>query len=233
MSAALGLLRLQQVDIRMGRNESRLQQIQETLDNNSELTAAREALKAAESSLHNAEHARKVAESDAQGQQTKIAQTESSLYGGTVRSPKELQDLQADVVSLKKRLAATEDQELQAMLRVEAAETAVSAAKEDLERMSARIQNEHHKLIDERSVLSREREQLLAERKAAVGAVAAGILAQYDALRQLRRGVAVSEVLENACSACGTTLTAAQQQSARHADQLVFCPACGRILYAG
>ncbi len=233
MSAALGLLRLQRVDIRMGRNESRLQQIQEMLDNNSELTGAREVLKAAESSFFDAEHARKLAESDAQEQQTKIAQTESSLYGGTVRNPKELQDLQADVVSLKKRLSATEDEELQAMLRVEAAEAAVRAAKEDLERIESRLQNEHHKLIDERSVLSKEREQLLAERKAAVGAVAAGILAQYDALRQQRRGVAVAEVLENACSACGTTLTPAQQQSARHADQLVFCPTCGRILYAG
>ncbi len=217
----------------MGRNESRLQQIQETLENNAELTGARGALKAAQSELFDAEHGRKLAESDAEAQQTKITQTESSLYGGAVRSPKELQDLQADLASLKKRLAATEEQELQAMLRVEAAEALVKAAEEDLERIRARLENEHHKLIEERTVLSREREKLLAERQAALTAVASGILAQYDALRQQRRGVAVAEVLENACSACGTTLTLAQQQSARHADQLVFCPACGRILYAG
>ncbi len=233
MSAALGLLRLQQVDIRIGRNDSRLQQIQETLDNNAELTGAREVLKAAQAELFDAEHDRKVAESDAAAQQTKITQTESSLYGGGVQNPKELQDLQADIASLKKRLAATEEQELQAMLRVEAAEAAVQKAEEGLERIRIRLEDQNSRLLEERSGLDNERQQLLAERQAAVGAVAAGSLAQYDSLRQQRRGVAVAEVLENACSACGTMLTAAQQQSARHADQLVFCPTCGRILYAG
>ncbi len=233
MSAALGLLRLQQVDIRIGRNEARLQQIQETLDNDAELTAARQALTAAQSGLFDAEHARRLAEADAQGQQTKIAQTESTLFGGSVRNPKELQDLQADVASLKKRLAATEDQELQAMLSVEALQAEVQVAQEHLKAIQAGLENEHHKLIEERVALLRVRENLLSERQAALGAVAAGVVEQYEALRRQRRGVAVAEVLENSCNACGTTLTAALQQSARHADRLVYCPSCGRILYAG
>jgi len=57
-------------------------------------------------------------------------------------------------------------------------------------------------------------------------------LERYEALRQQRRGVAVAEIRDNACDACGTTLTAALQQSARHAAELVHCPTCGRILFA-
>lgn len=233
MSAALGLLRLQQVDIRIDRNQARLHKIQEALENVAELAAAREDVKSAQSRLFDAEHDRRVTEADAQGQQAKIAQTETSLYGGSVRNPKELQDLQADITSLKKRLAATEDQELQAMLRAEVAQAEVKTAEEQLRRVEAKLQNNQHQLIEEHSALSRDLESLAAERQAALGAVAPGALEQYEVLRRQRRGVAVSEVSDNACSACGTALTAALQQNARHADQLVYCPSCGRILYAG
>ncbi len=233
MSAALGLLRLQQVDIRIGRNEARLQQIQQTLENDSELGAAREALKEAASRLHEAEHARKTAEAEAQVQGAKIGQTESSLYGGSIRNPKELQDLQADLTSLKKRLATTEEQELAAMVSAESAQGAVQAAEERISQVQSKLEVEHRKLIEERAVILKELENFQAERQAALGAVAANLLAQYESLRRQRRGVAVAEITENACSACGTTLTAALQQNARHAEQLIFCPSCGRILYAG
>jgi predicted nucleic acid-binding Zn-ribbon protein len=66
-----------------------------------------------------------------------------------------------------------------------------------------------------------------------LSAVAAEHLQAYERISQLRRGVAVAEISDNACRACGTVLTAAQQQNARHTAQLVFCPSCGRILYAG
>lgn len=233
MSVALGLLRLQQVDIRIGRNEARLHEIQQSLDNDAELTTARDTLKAAELQLRESDHARRTAEAERSAQRAKIGQTESSLYGGSVRNPKELQDLQADLVSLQKRLATTEEQELEAMMSVEAAETQVRAAEARVGAIQARLEQEHHKLIEERAGLTRDLESLQAERQAALGTVAREFLAQYESLRQQRRGVAVAEVSDNACAACGTTLTAALQQNARHANQLTFCPSCGRILYAG
>ena len=119
------------------------------------------------------------------------------------------------------------------MLTVEMVTAEVQAAQEHLMSIQARLEIDHRRLIEERSGLLRNGDNLLAERQAALGPVAARAIEQYEALRRQRRGVAVSEVLENACSACGTTLTAALQQSARHADQLVYCPSCGRILYAG
>ena len=73
---------------------------------------------------------------------------------------------------------------------------------------------------------------LQAEREAATSAIDARILDKYEALRQQRRGVAVAEINDNACGACGTTVTAALQQSARHSSELVYCPSCGRILFA-
>lgn len=216
----------------MSQNEARLRQIQETLESDAELEAARRRLQSVQTDLHTAEHERRTSEARAQELQGRIKQAENRLYGGTVQNPKELQDLQADVASLKKQLGTIEDQELQAMMQADAAQAAVLAAEEQLKSVQARLQGDHRKLLEERSLLSRDQESLSAERQAAVSAVAAQMLDTYEGLRQQRHGVAVAEVAENACGACGTVLTAALQQSARHASQLVFCPSCGRILFA-
>ena len=45
------------------------------------------------------------------------------------------------------------------------------------------------------------------------------------------KGLDVAQIADGACEACGTALTAALQQSARHASVLTYCPSCGRILY--
>lgn len=233
MSASLGLFRLQKVDSRISQVEAKLAKIQETLENDAELRAAMDQVKAAEAEQHNSERARRMSEAEAQEQQIKIQQIESSLYSGNVRNPKELQDLQADIVSLKKHLATLEDRELEAMSTAETAEAALQAAQEKLVQIQARLGDEHRQLIMERENLSRDLESLQVERHAAVQNIAAEMLAAYDALRQQRRGVAVAEISDNACGACGTTLTAALQQNARHTAQLIHCPSCGRILYAG
>ncbi len=233
MSATLGLFRLQQVDSRISQVETRLAGVRERLGNDAELRAALEQVKAAEAELAKAERDRHKSEEEAESQQIKIQQTESTLYGGGVHNPKELQDLQADTVSLKKHLATLEEHELEAMLKADEVQAALKEAKGKLKELEARLGNEHLKLVEQQEALERDLENLQTERSAAVSAIASEMLAVYEELRQQRRGVAVAEVSDNACSACGTTLTAALQQNARHAAQIVHCPSCGRILYAG
>lgn len=233
MSMALGLFRLQQVDTRIGQIEARLGKIQEILQNDSEIQAVKEQVKIAEAKQREFEHSRLSSEEEARDKQIKIQQAESNLYGGTVLNPKELLDLQADVISLKKHLAVIEDQELEAMLRVESVQADLQILLGDLKRVQARLEDENKKLITEQESLSRDLTDLQAERQATITQVKAGTLQTYETLRRQRRGLAVAEVSENACRACGTTLNAALQQSARHAVELVYCPSCGRILYAG
>ncbi len=232
MSASFGLFRLQQKDSHINQIENRLAKIQQTLDDNAELQAARERVKAAEEGQRAAEHAQHKSEAEAQSQQIKIQQVEASLYGGTARNPKELQDLQADIASLKKHLATLEEQELQDMLRTDTAQADLKKAIDELKGVQARLGGEHRLLLEEMATLTNDLNRIRSEREAVVSTIAAEILKTYDQLRQQRRGVAVAEVSDNACGACGTTLTASIQQTARHAAELVHCPSCGRILYA-
>lgn len=231
MSAALGLLRLQHVDSRIDQLESELGRIRSQLEDNLVETAARQAVVAAETEQREAEVGRMAAEQQAKSQRGKLQQAESALYGGSVRNPKELQDLQADVASLRKRLATLDQAEVAWMERLDAAEERCTLAIRHLDQVLTGRRAEQGQLVHQQSEILLRRDNFEAERRAAAEAISAQWLELYDGLRKSRRGVAVAEVSDGACAACGTSLTAALQQSARHAADLVLCPSCGRILY--
>lgn len=232
MSAALGLYRLQQVDGQIDQIQARLKAIQETLENDAALRAALEDFSVATGRHKDAERLMKQSEADVEKQQIKIEQTEASLYGGKVHNPKELQDLQKDVAALKRHLETLEERELEAMIATEKAEKEVQAAKTNLERVQSNLHEQHKDLTQESETLRKHLERLHSERQAVVTDIAVQALTVYDQLRKQKRGIAITTIEDNACEACGTTLTASQQQSARSTSQLFRCPTCGRILYA-
>ncbi len=232
MSAALGLYRLQQVDSRIDRIQARLKVIQETLENDIELKASLERHETSERNYKDAERALKLAGAEVEKQRIKIEQTEASLYGGHVHNPKELQDLQKDVVSLKRHLETLEERELDAMVAAEDAEKSMQSAKAELDRVQANRGDQSHDLMKESEALHKDREQFDSERKAVMSDLADRMIDMYEQLRQQRRGIAVTTVSDNSCAACGTTLTPSQQQNAHSTSNLFNCPTCGRILYA-
>ena len=232
MNVALGLYRLQQVDSQLDLAHARLKAIQQTLENDEELRAASELCKAAGDKLKAAEHELKDREQEVEKQRLKIQQAEASLYGGSVHNPKELQDLQKDVASLKRHLETLEERQLESMEAAETADMEAEKARADLERVKASRGTQFRDLAEESSTLNRDLERFNSERMAVVQDLADGTLSVYEQLRRQRRGLAVTIISDSACSACGTTLTASQQQSARSTSQLFYCPSCGRILYA-
>lgn len=233
MSAALILHRLQQVDRQLDQAQTRLSAIRKTLEDDAEMRQALMRLEKADREHQISERALKQAESDVENQQIKIQQTEASLYSGHIKNPKELQDLQNEAAALRRLLTTLEERQLNAMQEAEKTAAALQRAKDEIERIQTRLGAEHGKLIEEQAALSRELERLSSERQATVSAVASEMLEMYEGLRRQKGGVAIAEISDSACAACGTTLTAALQQSARSAVALTHCPSCGRILYAG
>jgi len=232
MSAALGLYRLQQVDSQMDQAQSRLRTIQQTLENDETLRAANAHLAAKEEIFRKANALLKQSEVDFEKQRLKLEQTEASLYGGHVHKPKELQDLQKDVASLKKHLETLEERELEAMDAAEKAENEWKQAQAGLEAIQSDRGAQSLDLTKESDALNKEMERLSSERNAVMSDLASQAIGIYDQLRKQRRGVAVTTVSDGSCASCGTTLTQALQQNARSANQLHYCPTCGRILFA-
>jgi predicted nucleic acid-binding Zn-ribbon protein len=232
MSASLGLHRLQQVDRQIDHASSQLDNIRQTLENDVELRMSLSQMETAKADHHHAHHELKNAEAEVEAQKIKIEQAESSLYGGRVQNPKELQDLQKDIASLKKYLATLEERELEAMIKAEEAENNLQNAKTNLELVQARLGSEHKKLIADQAAWTVKLEQLAEEREATLAPIESALVQIYENLRQQKHGVAIAEVSDNSCASCGATITASLQQNARSQKQLAHCPSCGRILFA-
>jgi len=232
MSAALGLYRLQQVDSQIDQIQARLRAIQQIIENDITLRTANEHFSDMEGKHKDAQRALTLSESEVEKQQIKIQQTEASLYGGKVHNPKELQDLQKDIVSLKRHLETLEERQLEAMLAAENLEQDLQTARADLERVQSNLKEQNKDLAKESEALRRDLERLNSERQAVVTDIANQTLSVYDQLRKQKRGIAITTIADNSCEACGTTLTASQQQTARSTSQLFHCPTCGRILFA-
>ncbi len=216
----------------MDQIQGRLKAIQQILENDVELRAATERLASVEKKDKEAAHALKESEAEVEKQRIKIEQTESSLYGGHVQNPKELQDLQKEVAALKRYLETLEERQLEAMLTAEATENDVQNAQAGLELVHAKLKDQHQDLTQEIETLQKDLERLNSERQAVAPDIEEQSLHVYEKLRVQKRGIAVTTVSDRACEACGTTLTPSQQQIARSSSQLFYCPTCGRILYA-
>ncbi len=232
MSAALGLYRLQQVDSQIDQIQARLKVIRAALENDLEIQSATQQFTAADNTYKDAQRTLKQSEAEVEKQRIKIEQTEASLYSGRVHNPKELQDLQKDVASLKRYLETLEERELEAMMVVESSESQSQNAKTQLEQVKASKSDQLQSLNLESETLHKNLERLNTERQAVIRDIAQQAISTYDQLRQRRRGIAVVTLTDAACAACGTTLTPSQQQTARTTSQLFHCPSCGRILFA-
>lgn len=233
MSQSSDLYRLQHIDTQQDQAQARLREIEQILQSDPALRRAESVLAEAEKNLQATQKALKSAEEAVETQNIKIEQSEAALYGGKVHNPKELQDLQNEVKSLKKYLITLEDSQLEAMIAQEEAEEKYQASQAGLAETQKQASEEKAGLRGERDGLLKDLERLASERQVIAKVIPESNLTLYLRLRQQKRGVAVAEVQDSTCSACGATLTPAERQTARSPHQLSLCPSCGRILYAG
>jgi len=233
MSQPFKLFRLQQIDSQLDQDRRRLTEIEAILNNNEALNEAQKSVKGAMEAGDRARMGLRKAEEAVQAQRVKIEQTNATLYGGKIRNPKELQDLQNEIGALKRYLSILEDRQLEAMLELEEVEKLEVAASAELAKVQKEVQALHANLIQEQATLTQNVRNTEVERQAAISAIPAEDLSLYEQLRRQRRGVAVARITDKACSACGTTLNASLLHAARSPNQLNRCDSCGRILYSG
>lgn len=232
MSVSLPLYRLQQIDSRLKQVNTRLAAIQSILDTNSDLRAATQQLQDSKIARHQAETALKQAESETAELRIKLEIVETNLYAGRIRNPKELQDLQKEIVVLKRNLEALENEQLQRMISVDTSDQALEETQKNFDFTQGKVISANAELKSEQLTLQKESDNLLNQRLAVLPAINKNFLDLYDSLRQKRSGLAVTIVTENTCDACGSTLTPGFAQTVRTSTQLVLCPMCGRILYS-
>lgn len=233
MNQAFHLFRLQQIDTQLDQVTASLAEINRLLSNDETVRIASLAVDDSGKLLHQEKQKLKQLEFAVKEQQIKINQCESNLYGGKIRNPKELQDLQKDIASLKKHLAIMEDQQLEAMVSVEQRESEDANAHDQLRLAQAAFAEKSASWLGQKDQLIRNIDRLNAERATIVPPIDPDNVRIYESIRRRKSGVAVTTARDGSCVVCGTNIRPMELQSARAAQELVYCTSCGRILYVG
>ena len=113
------------------------------------------------------------------------------------------------------------------------AEKAEKQAIKALEQAKGTTAEENAEMLGERNKLQDDLERLIREKEAVLQSTQPESLTLYKKIRKAKHGTAVAAVTDGGCSVCGQALTPADLQSIRASNKLVFCPSCGRILFAG
>jgi len=233
MSEPLDLFRLQQLDTQIDRIHLQLNEIDKALSDDRRVKAAQKMLDKAESTAKSIRIKLRQIEDKVEAQRIKHQKSQSSLFSGEVKNPKELQDLQMESDALKRYIAQLEDEQLEAMIENETAVEALEQANQALTQAKGTAAEENASLLGEKTKLSESLERLLREKEAVTDSLPPALLKLYQDLRKTKRGSAVATVSDGGCSICGQALTPADLQSIRSSNDLVYCPSCRRILYEG
>jgi len=230
MTTAPDVLALQETDQALDRARARLTDVEGQMGESEELIAARqvvaekqEVLTQLRSRLHDAEWS----VDDARGKATEV---EGKLYGGTIRNPKELSDLNTEFALLKAQVAKREDTLLGLLVEIEEGEAQLDNAQSSLAERDAIWQQDQASFLEEKARLEPEIADLDARRQDQLKTVDASSLRLYQLLRERHRGQAVAGVERGMCQGCRIALPISLLQKARSGVGLVQCVSCERIL---
>jgi predicted nucleic acid-binding Zn-ribbon protein len=171
------------------------------------------------------------AEDDVQSVKDRLDRDTTRLQSGQ-GTPKDLQALQAEIETLIKRKSDLEDQELDAMERLEAAEAVLAAAEASGDEVRASLET----LAAERDAAFAEidarAEKLASERGPLVDGIDPGLLALYEKIRASHGGIGAAALTAGQCTGCHVSIDNATLASIDTApeDTILRCEECGRIL---
>lgn len=237
MSQIFNLYRLQQLDSQLDKAYLRLAEIKKILSQDSDVREANRKLQVELDKLEELSKNLAKIERDVENQKIKIEQNESSLYGGKIRNPKELNDLEKEVASLKKYLTVLEERQLEAMIAVEEQTEAVEQARKFAHKVQNEFAQRNTSCLGEKQMILKEVQRLEKEKTVTLDSISPEFHERYQTIRKQKKGIAVTRISQESedktCATCGTKLTLGMVQDSRLPDRLTLCPSCGRILYGG
>ncbi|HLB48170.1 MAG TPA: hypothetical protein VJL59_14275, partial [Anaerolineales bacterium] len=168
MSRASAIYRLQKIDTELDQRQAQLAEINTRLASNPAVQMAQVELAAAENELAAARRTAKALDDENLSLTAKIKEAEDRLYGGKVKNPRELKDLQTEIESFRRKRGGLDEEQLNAMDVVEAAEKKEAAARAALAAVEAARAEEQRDLSKDKGALEALIAKLGGEREAAL-----------------------------------------------------------------
>jgi uncharacterized protein len=229
MSRASALLRLQQIDDRITQLQSDIASVEASLRGDPEL----DRLRAAEAAAHD-EHrdlgaGARLAELEAASLQTRIREMDRKLYGGTIRNPAELMEMQRELDALRVKLSGAEDDALERMEQVDSALATLRATSEQVVAREAERATAMEPMRARLASLQAQLASSNAERDALRADADPGDLSLYARIASHRRP-AVTGLVGESCGGCRMPVSNEERRAVRTGTGLTQCANCDRIL---
>jgi len=229
VNVARQLYQLCEIDLELERNEQALKEAASRRGENPAVVRARREVAREKSHLEELKALQHPAEWELDGLVAKLTDAEAKLFGGQIRSPRELTGLQQEVEALKKRRGELEDRALEIMSQVELAEASLAELESRLKALEAEWRDRQQRLAAEIERLEGVVSGLGGERGPLSAGISAPAVELYQRIKK-QKGSAVARVEQGRCRGCGISLSTAELQRAK-GGSLMQCGSCGRILF--
>ena len=225
------LFQLQKLDTEIDEKKKRLGEVLKAQKEPPALLAARQRAETAAAELQKWQGKHQDLTLEMGGVNAKVISSETQLYSGKVTYPKELTDLQQEVESLGRRKAALEDEVVNALVKVEEAQTEKTAADEVFTTAAAQWETTSAHLKADQNELALDLHKLIQSRQSKAAVIDAASMQEYEQLRKQKHGLAVVGLRVNMCLGCRTTVSANKVKEVDEGRK-VYCGGCDRLLVA-
>ena len=192
-------------------------------------TAAQAAVEDARTKVNENGAARRALERDVAAIDTRMAKFEE--HKAAVKTNQEFQALNHEIEVALAGKSALEDQIITLMDEADTLNAALKAAEAALADQKKSADASRAALQADRAKQEAEIARLTLERGAATASIPAALLAKYDQIAKVRKGLAVTAMIAGHCTACNVRLRPHVEQQVRHNDSIITCDSCQRILY--
>lgn len=162
----------------------------------------------------------------------RAARDQQRLDSGAAASPRDLENLQRELVSLAKRQSDLEDVVLEVMERREAMQERVQELTQRVESVQSKAAEAEARKSAALADIDAETSKAAKEREIVAGSIPADLLKLYDKLRSQQGGVGAARLYQKRCEGCRLELNITELGEVRGApaDTVVRCENCMRIL---
>jgi predicted nucleic acid-binding Zn-ribbon protein len=174
----------------------------------------------------------KKADQDVEQVKARRTRDQDRMDKGLVTSPKDLERMQQELVSLSRRISELEDTELEVMEQLETAQADRARLTERLAAIDARTTELTVSRDATAGDVTQEAAQVTDQRKVVADGLPADLLALYEKVRAQKGGVGAAALRARRCGGCSLELTAADLGTIAKAplDEVLRCEECNRIL---
>jgi uncharacterized protein len=232
MKTLQDLLELQSVDTRLQAVRARLATFpKRSADAEKYITAAKAELDAAKAAQVAVVRDRKKYELDVEQWKERVRKYKDQT--SQVKTNEAFKALQHEVDNGEKEIANAEDRLLEQMVAGEQYERQIKESEKVLKAAEDVAKVERAKIDAEKKEAEQDLAQLNTEREQAVTGIPEDLMDHYDRIMKKHDNMALAEIREEKCSACGMRMRPQVIQAIRRSttDELFHCETCTRILY--